>query len=169
MTCLLCPKNSGGLFPEKLGGGVRYASWNPYPISDQNLRFSLPYFRPEALELGAWPKRVTSCYGVYTVVGVNIKREMVLLPNDEKVANSSKKHTQFKTRVHKPYPISDQNAKKNIPFGAVHTYIASIRDYPPPPPRGEKRVADYESRCLRKRDLQILHWVDSHILCRPKK
>ena len=30
-------------------------------------------------------------------------------PNDEEVANSSKKHTQFKTRVHKPYPISDQN------------------------------------------------------------
>ena len=35
----------GGVFPEKLGGGVRHASWNPYPISDQNLWFSLPYFR----------------------------------------------------------------------------------------------------------------------------
>ena len=43
------------------------------------------------------------------IVGVNIKREKVSLPNDEKVANSSKKHTQFKTRVYKPYPISDQN------------------------------------------------------------
>ena len=47
----------------------------------------------------------------YTVAGVNIKREMVLLPNDEEVANSSKKHTQFKTRVHKPYPILDQNGR----------------------------------------------------------
>ena len=28
-------------------------------------------------------------------------------PNDEEAANSSKKHTQFKTRVHQPYPISD--------------------------------------------------------------
>ena len=37
----------GGVFPEKLGGGVRHASWNPYPISDQNLWFSLPYFRPD--------------------------------------------------------------------------------------------------------------------------
>ena len=36
---------------------------------------------------------------------------MVLSPNDEEVANSSKKHTQFKTRVHKPYPISDQNGR----------------------------------------------------------
>ena len=111
MTPDLWPKNDNkvrGLLPEKLGGDVRHASWNPYPISDQNLWFSLPYFRPEALEPGAWPERVTSCYGTYTVVGVNIKREMVLSPNDEEVA-SSKKHTQFKTRVHKPYPISDQN------------------------------------------------------------
>ena len=31
----------------------------------------------------------------YMVVGENIKREMVLSPNDEEVANSSKKHTQL--------------------------------------------------------------------------
>ena len=78
---------------------MRHVSWNPYPISDQNLWFSLPYFRPdqkfdtlpyfrpEALEPGAWPERVTSCYGTYTV-GVNIKREMVLSPHDEEVASS---------------------------------------------------------------------------------
>ena len=86
---------------------------------------------------------------------------MVLSPNDEEGANSSQKHTQFKTRLHKPYPISDENgridtlfktAQKNIPFGAAHTYIVYIRDYPPPPPGTEKRVADYESRSLRKRD-----------------
>ena len=102
-------KNSRGVLPEKLGESVWHASWNPYPISDQNLWFSLLYFRPEALEPGAWPERVASCYGTITVVGVNIKREMVLPPNNEEVANSSKKHTQFKTRVHKPYPISNQN------------------------------------------------------------
>ena len=120
------------VLPEKLGGCVRHPSWNLYPISDQNLWFSLPYFRPEALEPGAWLKCVTSCYSTYTVVGINIKREMALLPNDEEVANSSTKHTQFKTRVHKPHPISDQNgrnwypfhtktAKKNHTFGAAHT------------------------------------------------
>ena len=48
-------------------------------------------------------------YSTYTVVGVNIKWEMVLSPNDEEVANSSKKRIPFKTRVHKLYPISDQN------------------------------------------------------------
>ena len=36
-----------GVLPEKLGGGVQHASWNAYPISEQNLWFSLPYFRPD--------------------------------------------------------------------------------------------------------------------------
>lgn len=50
----------------------------------------IPYFRPEP--------QVTSCYSMY-MDGVNVKREMVLLPNDGEVA-SSEKHSQFKTRVH---------------------------------------------------------------------
>ena len=33
----------GGVHLEKLGGSVRPASQNPYPIYDQNLRYSLPY------------------------------------------------------------------------------------------------------------------------------
>ena len=40
---------------------------------------------------------------------------MVLSHNDEEVA-SSKKHTQFKSRVHKPYPISDQNGQNWYPI-----------------------------------------------------
>ena len=53
-----------GVLPEKLGGGVRHASWNPYPISDKICDFPypildviknlIPYFRPEALEPSAW-------------------------------------------------------------------------------------------------------------------
>ena len=122
MTCLLCPKydqkfrGGGGVLPEKLVGGVRHTSWNPCPISDQNLWFSLPYFRPNTLEPGAWLERVTSCYGTYTIVGVNTKREMVLLPNNNEVAYSSKRYTQFKTKVHKPYPISDQNGRNWYPI-----------------------------------------------------
>ena len=57
------------------------------------------------------PGACDKCYGTYIVVGVNIKREMVLSSNDEEVANSSKRHTQFKTKEHKPYPISDQNGR----------------------------------------------------------
>ena len=36
-----------GVLSEKLGGGVRPASQNPYPIYDQNLRFSLPCLWPD--------------------------------------------------------------------------------------------------------------------------
>jgi len=36
-----------GVLPEKLGGGVRPASQNLYPIYDQNLRYSLPYLWPD--------------------------------------------------------------------------------------------------------------------------
>ena len=36
----------GGVLAEKLGRSVRPASQNPYPIYDQNLRFSLPYLWP---------------------------------------------------------------------------------------------------------------------------
>ena len=41
VTTALTP--GGGVLAEKLGRGVRPASQNPYPIYDQNLRFSLPY------------------------------------------------------------------------------------------------------------------------------
>ena len=40
-------KMPGGILPEKLGGDVRHASWNSYPISDQNLWFFLPFFWPD--------------------------------------------------------------------------------------------------------------------------
>ena len=95
---------------------------------------------------------MTSCYGMYTLVGVNIKREMVLSPNDEEVANSSKNIPNSRLECTNHTLFQTKTAKKTIPFGAAHTYIAYVRDYPPPPFRGEKRVADYESRCLRKRD-----------------
>ena len=109
-------KKSPGGTSRKIGWGVRHTSWNPYPISDQNLWFSLPFFRPEVLEPGVWPERATSCYGTYTV-GVDIKREMVLSPNDEEVANSSKKDTQFKTRVPINHTLfQTKAAKKTYPL-----------------------------------------------------
>ena len=36
----------GWCFQRNCVGDVLHVSWNPYPISDQNLWFSLPYFRP---------------------------------------------------------------------------------------------------------------------------
>ena len=118
----------------------------PYPISDL-IKNLIPYFSPGARH--AWPERVTSCYRTYTVVGVNIKREMVLSPNDEEVANSSKKHTQFKTRVHKPYPISDQNGQNWYPISSQNgwkKHTLWCRTYPYslykglPPPEGKNAL-----------------------------
>ena len=40
-------RKSRGVLPEKLGGGVRPASQNPYPIYDKDLRYSLPYLWPD--------------------------------------------------------------------------------------------------------------------------
>ena len=85
---------------------------------------------------------LTSCYGTYMVVCVNIKREMVLLPNDEEVANSSKNipnsrlectnHTLFQTKMVKIDTLfQTKMAKKKIPFRVAHTYIP---EQPPPLP-----------------------------------
>ena len=40
-------RSTGVVHPGKLGEGVRPASQNPYPIDDQNLRFSAPYLKPD--------------------------------------------------------------------------------------------------------------------------
>ena len=104
------PGGGGGGFQKNWGGGC---SMLPETISDL-IKNLIPHFKPEALEPGVWPEHVTSCYGMY-MVGVNIKMEMVLSPNDEEIA-SSKKHTQFKTRVPKPYSISAQNGQNWYPI-----------------------------------------------------
>ena len=168
MTCFLWPpkriKNSGGgVLPEKLGGVCSTLPETltlfqtkicdfPYPISDL-IKNLIPYFRPEALEPGAWPERVTSCYGTYTVVGVNIKREMVLSPNDEEVANSSIKHTQFKTRRAQNIPCFRPKWSKLIPYFKpkrlkktfwLGTYLYSLNKglplSPPTPAPGAKNA-----------------------------
>ena len=68
--CIDYDEKPWGVLSKKLGEGVRHPSWNPYPVSDL-IKNLVPYFRPEALEPGAWPERVTSYYGMYKV-GVNI-------------------------------------------------------------------------------------------------
>ena len=44
---LITPR-PGGVLIIILGGGVPPGPENPYPISDQSIRFSIPYFRPES-------------------------------------------------------------------------------------------------------------------------
>ena len=119
---------------------------------------------------------MTSCYGTYTV-GVNIKRGMVLSPNDEEVA-SSKKHTQVKTRVHKPYPISDQNGRNCYPISNQKrqknhtlwrcTYLYSLyKGVTPPPPSGAKNalqimcLAAYASKT--NQDMMVIMIINNYV------
>ena len=46
--CSFVPGGGGGVLIIFLGGGVPPSPENPYPISDQNIRFSIPYFRPDS-------------------------------------------------------------------------------------------------------------------------
>ena len=43
-------------------------------------------------------------------------------------------HNRFQTKMSKIkiYPFSDQTSSKTLPLGAAHTYMAYIREYPPP-------------------------------------
>ena len=117
-------KNSGGGTSRKIGTLFQTKICDfPYPISDL-IKNLIPYFRPETMDPAAY-----------------IKREMVSSPNDEEVANSFKKHTQFKTRRHKPYPVSYQNGRNWYPISNQNgwkktfwrgTYLYSLHKGLPP-------------------------------------
>ena len=79
------PRGGGGVLAEKLGRGVRPASQNPYPIYDQNLRFSLPYLWPnqkfDTLFM-TWPLINTlfqTCLIIISLVQTNVKGNVYLL------------------------------------------------------------------------------------------
>ena len=116
------PRKTGG------GGGVRPASWIPYPIYDQNLRYSLPiYDLTRNSKPNLWPDphikilfqaRILISSVVQTdqfQITVNIICEGLfvdfLFDNHEKVA-----YIHIKARVQKPYPIYDQNQLNLIPY-----------------------------------------------------
>ena len=111
-------KNSGELIPEKLDGMC--CTLQETLISDQNLWFPLPNFRPDQkfdTLFQSWGPGAQCVTGARDkLLRLNIIREKVLSSNDEEVANSSKKHAQFKTRVYKRNPISDQNGRNWYPI-----------------------------------------------------
>ena len=59
--------------------------------------------------------------------------------------------------------LQTKTATKNIAFGAAYTYIAYIRDHPPPPP-GKNRIADYESRFLNIHILESIFFAKQELL-----
>ena len=134
------PQGGGGGYCQKNWvGGVQPASYNPYPIYDQNLRFYPPYLW---LGQNIWCP-ICDYRGWHSCPKHNLWRPFVNCPinNGEKSSFLLKKHTQFNIRVQKPcpssdqngqnlYPIYDQNGRKTISFEATQRYIAHTREYP---------------------------------------
>ena len=56
------------------------------------------------------------------------------------------------------YPFSDQNGSKTIPFGAAHTYIPYIGEYPSPPGPRAKLDSEINAHFLLNKH------VDPHFL-----
>ena len=81
-----------------------------------------------------------------------IKKELILLKNIPNSRLEGSNHTLFQTKMVEFDTLFQTKTAEKKTFGAAHTYTAYIRDYLPPPRGGEKRFADYESRCLRKRE-----------------
>ena len=118
----------------------------PNPIYDLTKKL-IPYLWPDPYINTLFQ----TCLIIISLVQTSVKGNVYLLLLGRlqdcmcKEVASSKKN-EFKTRVQKSapylwpqwrkngynrYPIYDQNGWKTIPFGAAHTYIAHIREYPP--------------------------------------
>ena len=140
--------------PRKVGWWCSAISQNPYPIDDQNLRFSLLYL---------WPGQKFDTLAICDRCGWRSCPKLklwwvfvnVLIDNDEKVA-SSKKHIQFKTRVLKPYPIFKRPKwPKSIPhlwnptlWGRTYLY-SPYKEVPPGfQMKIEKEKSDWKLKVL---------------------
>ena len=156
-TPLVLFSASGGVVPEKLGRDVWPSCKNPYPIYEQNLGFSLPYWLPdqkcETLFI-TWPlhsyRKHHLCKGfiagfIYRAQqafnrGEERKSRMEEGGHDKEVASSK-----LNTSIQKSTPYLWQNGgrmakidtlfmtktAKTLPFWAAYTYIAHTREYPP--------------------------------------
>ena len=143
-TSLWLTRARGGMvLPEKLGGGVRPTSRNPYPIYDQNLRFLLPFLWPGetfdglcmTVVAGIVALNISNEGLLLTVLLIMMKKELLLrnIPNSRLECLS---HTLFITKMAKINTLfMTKAAEKPYPLGAAHTYIAHIREYPHGLPR----------------------------------
>ena len=110
------PKIPGGYFQKNWEG---VCSTLPEP---------LPYFRPKSVIFPTlfqtWSPEARRVTGgrdkllrhVHGSWRKHYKGNGLIPPNDEEEANSFKKHTQFKTIVDEPYPISAQNGRNWYPI-----------------------------------------------------
>ena len=82
------PGGGGGVLIIFLGGSVLPGPENPYPISDQNIRFSLPYFRPDSQNVYPIPDPV--CVAISATLNRIYGVRNFVTPNDVRVFFSSR-------------------------------------------------------------------------------
>ena len=110
----------GGVLPEKLSVGVWPASQTPYPIYDQNLRFSLPYLWPKS---AIFPTLFMTLNG-----GEEGKARLGEGRRDEKVAYSKKRNWRLECK--KRYPIYDPNGGKMAKIDTQFMTKTAEKPYP---------------------------------------
>ena len=127
----------GGLVLGILGWGVPPGSPNPDSISDQKMLFFTPVFRPGLYEIMLSLHRFVHQQNRL----LKIHFEFAYFPFLSysfgiKTINRfihSKTIAQFQTKVGKVHTsFQTEMAEKPYPFGAAHTYMAYMREYPPP-------------------------------------
>ena len=94
----------GGVLIIFLGGGVPPGPENPNPISDQNIRFSIPYFRPDS--------KCTLFQTLWCVA--NSARFTAYGPSWHPKRRSC--FSSLRSMSMEAHPISDQNGKIYTPF-----------------------------------------------------
>jgi len=114
------PRGWGGETPQKFGWGwVAHSLHEALTLSQTSLKkcdFSYPiwdltlYFRP-AQELLWFAKAFENGIKFAILIKTHFSRE-----DNNKVASSKNQIIQFQIRLHKPYPISDQNGQNLYPI-----------------------------------------------------
>ena len=70
--------------------------------------------------------------------------------------SSLENYTRFRDQTEQSlYPFSDQKGPKTLPFGAAHTYMAYIREYPLPPPWATTCFVNLHSSSLQVLQFQL--------------
>ena len=144
-----------------LGGGVPPGPENPYPISDQNIRFSTPYFRPDSQNAYPISDKMytlfqTTLNGIYGVKDFVTPQTMFAFfffaINVHGNICYSKNQSQTKQTEYTPYFRPKwQKCLKMVPFRVAHTWYGLYMGVPPPPPPPSPRPFDPElnPRCYK--------------------
>ena len=92
------------ILPGILGGGVPHGSQDPDPISDQNIPFSIPFFRPDPEMKRSFTTLSNPDFSLWFVLFLNLIQIISVPLVNVQIVNA---HVWSHTSLSKSYPISD--------------------------------------------------------------